>query len=247
MANNWLPANWPAPARVRAGTTTRIGGVSNAPYDSFNLALHVGDDLDKVRRNREQLVKLLDLPADPVWLKQQHGGNVINGDQQSGAGADACITGMANIVCAVITADCIPLLMCNRSGTQVAAIHAGWRGLCAGIIANSIAEFNESHERLLAWIGPHICARHYPVQAAMRNACLQSLSTASASAFSHAGNEQWFADLEKLARIELEQLGVTAIFTSGRCSYSEADTFYSYRRNNETGRMASLIWITSED
>jgi len=242
--DNWIAANWPAPERITAGTTTRIGGFSEKPYDSFNLALHVGDDKDKVKQNREKLSRQLNLPAVPVWLNQVHGSRVIDGEHRDNTRADACFTPMSNIICAVMTADCIPLLMCNRSGTKVAAIHVGWRGLCRGIIANSVRIFDESHERLLAWFGPRICAHHYPVQDDMRNTCLQSLSMAAESAFSPAGKGKWFADIEELARTELKRLGVSAIFTSDRCTYCDADEFYSYRRDGETGRMASLIWIT---
>jgi hypothetical protein len=243
-ADNWIAADWPAPAWISAGTTTRNGGFSDKPYDSFNLALHVGDDAIKVKRNREKLYQRLNLPADPVWLNQVHGCKVADGEQVTDAGTDGCFTRTADIVCAVMTADCIPLLMCNESGTRVAAIHVGWRGLCRGIIANSVVKFNETRERLLAWLGPSICAHHYPVQDDMRNICLQSLSTAAVSAFSPAGNGRWFADIEKLAKTELERLGVSAIYVSGRCTYSEADEFYSYRRDGKTGRMASLIWIS---
>ena len=241
--DNWVAANWPAPECITAGTTTRTGGMSKKPFDSFNLALHVGDDTDNVKYNREKLSRLLSLPAVPVWLDQEHGSRVIDGRHGDNTRADACFTCMSNIICAVMTADCIPLLMCNRSGTKVAAIHVGWRGLCRGIIANSVDKFNEDHERLLAWFGPRICARHYPVQDDMRTICLQSLSTAVESAFSPAGKGQWFADMEALATIELKRLGVSAIFTSDQCTYCEADEFYSYRRDGKTGRMASLIWI----
>lgn len=245
--DNWIAANWPAPEHIMAGTTTRKGGFSEKPYDSFNLALHVGGDTDKVKRNREKLSRQLNLPARPVWLNQVHGCGVIDGERAVNTSADACFTDMSNIVCAVMTADCILLLMCNRSGTKVAAIHVGWRGLCRGIIANSVGKFNESHEVLLAWFGPRICAHHYQVQDDMRNTCLQSLSTAAESAFSPAGQGKWYADIEKLAKIELERLGILGIFTCDRCTYSEADVFYSYRRDGETGRMASLIWMTDKE
>ena len=204
----------------------------------------MGDDVITVKRNREKLYRNLHLPADPVWLNQVHGCRVVAGEQVTDTGADGSFTHTPDVVCAIMTADCIPLLMCNEPGTRVAAIHVGWRGLCRGIIANSVIKFRENNDRLLAWLGPSICAHHYPVQDDMRNICLQSLGTATVSAFSPAGNGRWFADIEKLVKMELERLGVSAVFSSCRCTHSEADKFYSYRRDGKTGRMASLIWIS---
>lgn len=242
--SSWIPANWPAPNRIRAGTTSRRGGVSGKPFDSFNLALHVGDDSDSVRHNREQLIRLLNLPSEPAWLKQVHSGVVTTGNGGMNTGADARVTDKINIVCGVMTADCIPLLMCNRSGTKIAAIHAGWRGICRGIIPNTVDRLGEQGDGLLAWIGPHICPEHYPVRDDMRNECLRSISITAESAFTDVGNGYWHADIEKLAKIELERLGVMKIYNYEGCTFCEPETFYSYRRDGDTGRMASLIWIT---
>lgn len=243
---NWIPADWHAPSRVHAGTTTRRGGLSTSPYDSFNIALHVGDDHESVQRNREQLVNRLNLPSEPVWLKQVHGSAVTTGDNGTNTGADACITDKINVVCGVMTADCIPLLMCNDTGTKIAAIHVGWRGLCRGIVTNTVGQFDEHDVELMAWIGPHVCAQHYPVRDDMRTECIRSLGKTAESAFTDAGDGGWHADIEKLARIELERLGVVKIYTYKGCTYAEDETFYSYRRDHTTGRMASLIWIRGE-
>lgn len=242
--SNWIPADWPAPTRVRAGTTNRRGGFSNKPFDSFNLSLHVGDDSGSVQYNREQLIHRLNLPSEPVWLKQVHGGAVITGDNGINTDADAIITDKINVICGVMTADCIPLLMCNDIGTKVAAIHAGWRGLCRGIISNTIERFGEQGHELMAWIGPHICPKHYPVRDDMRNECLRFISGTAETAFTDAGNGYWHADIEKLARVELGRLGVTNIYNYDGCTFCEEESFYSYRRDGNTGRMASLIWIS---
>lgn len=242
-SDNWIAACWPAPDRVRAGTTTRNGGFSGKPYESFNLALHVGDDTHRVKANRDKLIRDLDLPSDPLWLTQVHGDSVIDASRGTGTAADACFTTATSIVCAVLTADCIPLLICNRSGTSVAAIHAGWRGLCRGIIANSIGKFSDNPDQLLAWLGPCISAAHYQVREDMRNTCIQTMGAEAASAFAPSGNGRWFADINTLAATELKRLGLTAIYNSNRCTYAEADVFYSYRRDGDTGRMASLIWM----
>ena len=246
--DNWIAANWPAPERIRAGTTTREGGVSTEPYDSFNLAAHVGDDLGHVDSNRSMLMRQLTLPTTPLWLKQEHGNSVIHapGAATAGTCADACYTSVTGVVCVVLTADCIPLLMCNRAGTLVAALHAGWRGICRGIIGNCVAQLNEHPDQLLAWVGPCICAAHYPVREDMRNACLQALGTAAGIAFTPAPQGGWFADIEKLAIMELKRLGMSAIYSSSHCTYAESDRFYSYRRDGRTGRMASLIWIADQ-
>ena len=160
--------------------------------------------------------------------------------------ADASITDKVNVVCSVMTADCIPLLMCSKEGTRVAAIHAGWRGLCRGIVTNTVGLFGEPGGELLAWIGPHICPEHYPVREDMRNECLRSISRTADTAFTDAGNGYWHADIEKLARIELDRLGVTEVYSYNGCTCCEPETFYSYRRDGNTGRMASLIWISDE-
>ena len=239
----WLPANWKTPLRVAAGITLRRGGVSRAPYDSLNLALHVEDQPAAVTENRRRVAEALALPSEPVWLNQVHGNTVIkaspNGKPVS---ADGCYTDQAGLVCAVMTADCIPLLLCNRIGTEVAAVHVGWRGLCAGVIPAAVAKFNSDAADLLAWIGPHIGAPHYEVGNDVRDACA-AMDPDTIDGFTPNPHGNWQADLEKITRRVLVNQGLTAVFSSGRCTYAEDRDFFSYRRAGRTGRMASFIWM----
>lgn len=239
----WLPANWNAPPRVYAGITLRQGGVSGTPFDSLNLAMHVGDHPESVQENRRRVAEALDIPSEPVWLNQAHGKSVIkggmNGKPQT---ADGCYTDQTGVVCAVMTADCIPLLLCNRAGTEIAAVHVGWRGLCAGIIPAALARFREEPGSLLAWIGPHICPKHYEVGNEVRNAC-GGMDEDTLSGFSRNANGKWQANLEAITRIILINNGLTSISGAGRCTFSEDRCFYSHRRAIPTGRMASFVWM----
>ncbi|MFQ5659312.1 MAG: peptidoglycan editing factor PgeF [Gammaproteobacteria bacterium] len=240
----WVPADWPAPGRIHAGTSTRRSGYSLPPFDSLNLALLDGDDTGRVLRNRRYLRELLALPDEPVWLQQVHGNRVLTAPlPATRTPADGIYTNKAESVCAVLTADCVPLLLCHKSGTGIAAVHVGWRGLCRDIIENAIKRFSAPSNRILAWIGPHIGAEHYEVGKKVRNACIDSLSSAASEAFTMSRSGHWFADLNRLVRLNLVKLGVSEIYSCGRCSYREEKDFYSYRRDRETGRMASLIWM----
>lgn len=242
--SHWLPANWPAPDTVLAGTTMRLAGYSQAPFDRLNLAIHVTDDAKTVQKNREFLRESLHLPAEPFWLKQVHGNAVINGHSNvTDAIADGIYTDQPGIVCAVLTADCIPLLLCNNSGTEIAAVHVGWRGLCANIIEHALQQFTVSHAHLLAWLGPHISALNYQVGNDVREACLQSLSDNAAVAFKPASKGHWYADLESMVRTNLNDRGISNIFSCNRCTFNESGAFFSYRKKTKTGRMASLIWM----
>ncbi len=167
----WLPANWPAPAHIHAGTTTRMNGVSQEPYDSFNLATHVGDERSSVCRNRDRLQELLALPGEPLWLQQSHGARVTDMRTGQSAKADGAYTKTRHKVCAVLTADCIPLLLCNKTGTEIAALHIGWRGLIRGIISKALERFRSDPADLLAWLGPHIGQQHYAVGLDVVSAC----------------------------------------------------------------------------
>ena len=240
----WLPADWPVPGHIHAGTTTRLGGYSQAPYNRLNLAGHVGDDSDSVTRNRALLMQRLQLPAEPHWLHQTHSNRVVQiGAPASPRNADAAYTNRTNTVCTVLTADCVPILLCNRAGTEIAAIHAGWRGLCANIINNTVDCFTAAREQLIAWIGPHISPDCYEVHADVRNPCIDSLSATVADAFKQKSGDSWLANLELMARIALLKAGIAEVHASDVCTYQNREYFYSYRREKKTGRMASLIWI----
>jgi len=238
----WLAAGWPAPDRVRAGTTTRRGGASRPPFDSLNLAEHVGDDPDAVRRNRAALQRALALPAPPQWLQQTHSNRVIRLPQAGDRRADAVVTDSPGVVLAILTADCVPVLLCAAGGTRIAAVHAGWRGLVAGILENTLGMLDHDPADLLAWLGPHIGATAYEVGDDVREACLVHLPGA-ASAFSPNTRGRWQCNLNDLVHMALRRAGVGHIDTAGRCTYSEADRFYSYRQVPRTGRMATLIWM----
>ncbi len=254
MNINFLNADWPAPECIFAGNTTRQGGKSTAPYDSFNLASHVGDDIRDVVSNRNLLVSELELPHEPEWLDQVHGTTVINftdvnsNDMLSSGNekycADAVISFENNKICAVLTADCLPLLITDTIGSRVAAIHAGWRGLRDGIIEKTLSRLNCSPEKLLVWIGPAISSAAYEVENELRNEFVKLEST-TAIAFTQSSPGHWKMDLVLLAKQRLKKYGVNsnAIFGGEHCSYLDNEIFYSYRRENVTGRMASLIYI----
>jgi purine-nucleoside/S-methyl-5'-thioadenosine phosphorylase / adenosine deaminase len=240
---SWLAANWPAPAWIKAGTTTRQSGFSLPPYASLNLAQHVGDKLETVEQNRTFLQHELQLPSAPLWLQQVHGKQVINSDEWSAdVVADACYTKQDGIVCAVLTADCLPLLLCDKEGSQIAAIHVGWRGLCQGIIDVALSRFETEHSNILAWIGPHIHADNYEVGKDVHSACLQAISGTDHT-FTFRGEGKWLASLEALVRHKLTSTGISMIYTCNRCTFDEQASFFSYRRQKLTGRMASLIWM----
>lgn len=238
---NWLTPDWPAPANVHAATTLRSGGASCGTYASLNPALHVGDDASLVLQNRQLIKESLDLPGHPVWLDQIHSNRAVQAKatellQQ----ADASYTAESGVVCAVLTADCLPLLVCAADGSQVAAIHAGWRGLLAGVIGNTLSAMQNSD--LLVWLGPAIGPDCFEVGAEVRDAFLQK-SAAFTAAFKQQNNGKWLADIYQLARIELAMLGLNIkVYGGGFCTVTEQERFYSYRRDKQTGRMATLIW-----
>jgi YfiH family protein len=244
-APNWIVPNWPAPPRVRAASTTRGGGVSAGTYASLNLGDHVGDDSEAVAHNRSLLTAALGLPNAPCWLRQVHGTRVCDLDADSNEGppeADASVATTPGTVCAVLTADCLPVLLCDDAGTRVAVAHAGWRGLCAGVIEAAIATFSAPRERLLAWLGPAIGPRKFEVGNDVRDAFV-SRDPDDARAFVAIAPGRFLANLETLARLRLRRAGVARIHGGGWCTFSEPERFYSYRRDHVTGRMASLIWI----
>lgn len=245
MVHDWIVPDWPAAARVRAVCTTRRGGISVAPYDSMNPAAHVGDDPAAVNENRALLNNALNLPASPVWLQQVHGIDVVNAARVHGTpDADASWTSQDSVVCVVMTADCLPVLLCDRAGRCVAAAHAGWRGLAAGVIEQTVSALPARPDQLLAWLGPAIGPAAYVVGSEVRDTFLAHAAQAADAFTAAAGG--WHADLYRLARQRLARLGVTAVYGGEFCSFSERDRFYSYRRDGATGRMASLIWLAGE-
>ncbi|MBI4987321.1 MAG: peptidoglycan editing factor PgeF [Rhodocyclales bacterium] len=238
---DWIVPDWPAPAKVRALVTTRAGGVSAGPYASLNLAAHVGDDPAAVAENRRRLRAYL--PAEPLWLTQVHGNAVARaGNAVAGVEADAAVACGKGAVCAILTADCLPVLLCNDVGTAVGAAHAGWRGLAGGVIEAAVRAMNEPPPRLLAWLGPAIGPQAFEVGQEVREVFVAHAPDAAA-AFAAKENGKWLADLYRLATLRLNALGVDRVFGGGRCTFLEADSFYSYRREKTTGRMASLIWL----
>ena len=245
MDKTWIPADWPAPAHVRAGTTTRLGGASRPPFDGFNLAGHVGDDPDSVAENRLQLQNQLNLPAVPNWLKQRHGNRVVEINSGEMAEADGAYTRETGRVCAVLTADCIPLLLCNKTGAEIASVHIGWRGLCQGIIKNALTMFNDAPRELLAWSGPHISQANYEVGNDVVSAC-SSVLPETESVISQGRAGRWYLDLGQLVKTELSRHGVANIYGCNQCTYARGDLLYSYRRDGVTGRMASLIWMDAD-
>ncbi|QIK37898.1 peptidoglycan editing factor PgeF [Caldichromatium japonicum] len=242
----WLTPDWPAPAWVRACSTTRSGGVSLGPFASLNLSDRVGDDPERVVRNRTLLAERLSLPAAPLWLEQVHGCQVVTVWPDNGCPpADAALAVEPSRVCAVMTADCLPVLLCDDQGTRVAAVHAGWRGLTAGIIEQTVAALAVAPEHLLAWLGPAIGPDAFVVGDEVRALFIAGDPVASAAFRPTAG--RWRADLWELARLRLERLGITRVYGGGACTFSQPERFFSYRRDGLTGRQASLIWLAPTD
>lgn len=241
MALELITPDWPAPKPVRAVTSTRIGGVSLPPFDSLNLGDHVGDNVNVVAENRRRLRDGLSLPADPKWLSQVHGTSCCDAAIiRGGVEADAQFTDQSGVVCAVLTADCLPLLLCDRDGQHVAAVHAGWRGLLDGVIENSVKAMGGSE--LIAWMGPAIGPEAFEVGDEVR-AAFVSRDAAAQKAFVSLDDGKWLADLYQLARQRLNACGVTSVSGGEYCTFSDRRRFYSYRRDGQTGRMASLIWL----
>jgi len=236
--------NWPAPDNIKAMTTTRNeGGVSVAPFDSLNLADHLGDDHDAVASNRQQLFNLAQLPNTPLWLSQVHGVRVINSvDWQMNIEADASFSSTLDHVCCVMTADCLPILVCNRQGTMVAAIHAGWRSLADGIIEATLAEFKCEADDILIWLGPAIGPNQFEVGLDVYQA-FTAYSPLAAQAFKQTDKTHYLADIYQLARQRLQALNINTIYGGDYCTLSDPKRFFSYRRDDLTGRMASMIWI----
>lgn len=239
----FLRPAWPARADVRAATTTRTGGTSAHAYASLNLGDRVGDDPVKVTENRRRVCAGLDLPGEPVWLKQVHGTHVVDAASVSaGTTADGAYTRNRGVVCAILTADCLPIFICNREGTEVALLHAGWRGLANGIIAKGLERFRAPAAELLVWLGPAIGPAAYEVGEELRQVFVAH-SADAAEVFRPGMRGKWYMDLYAAARQRLAAEGVRAIYGDAYCTSTQADLFFSHRRDGVTGRMASLIWL----
>ncbi len=239
----WLVPEWPAPSVVRACATTRLGGVSEGPYSSLNLAEHVGDAPEHVAENRRRLIAALHLPAMPAWLRQVHGTAVVNAvGAKPYCEGDASYADRPGAVCAVLTADCLPVLLCDTGGTRVAAVHAGWRGLLGGIIENAVRTLQRPGSQLLAWLGPAIGPQAFEVGEEVRAAFITE-DPAAVTAFAPSPAGRWLADIYGLARRRLARVHVEAIYGGHWCTVSDGGRFYSYRRDGVTGRMANLIWL----
>ncbi|MBC3365071.1 peptidoglycan editing factor PgeF [Pseudomonas sp. SWRI154] len=238
--NDWLTPDWPAPAWVKACVTTREGGVSLAPFDSLNLGDHVGDDPTAVAENRRRLTDRFAMR--PAWLQQVHGTDVVEADPVQVVTADASWTATPGIACTSMTADCLPVLFCNRAGTRVAAAHAGWRGLANGVLEATLDCLEGPADEILAWLGPAIGPQAFEVGPEVREAFIAHLPEAE-QAFTPSHNAgKFLADIYALARLRLAVRGVTAVYGGGLCTVTDP-RFFSYRRNSRTGRFASLIWL----
>ncbi|MCF7969948.1 MAG: peptidoglycan editing factor PgeF [Methylococcaceae bacterium] len=238
---HWIIPDWPAPRHIRAATTLRTGGFSRAKFNSLNPADHVQDNLEDVLKNRQQIKQMLALPSEPVWLQQTHSVDVMCADQYNQVlVADASYTHKKNIVCTVLTADCLPLLLCDARGTTVAAIHGGWRGLLNGIVENAVAKMPDTE--LLVWLGPAIGPQCFEVGQDVYAAFVNK-SGQFAGAFTPQSGDKYLADIYQIARILLNNAGVQKIYGGQFCTVSEIERFFSYRRDGQTGRMATLIWM----
>ena len=254
LIDHCIVPDWPAPPNVKALQTTRHGGVSAAPYDTLNLGGHVGDAPQAVARNRRLLSPLL--PGEPVWLKQVHGVEVVNADMASCLPqGEASIAARSGSVCVVMTADCLPVLLCDDKGSVVGAAHAGWRGLCEGVIERTVQAMNVPPQGLMAWLGPAIGPAAFEVGAEVR-AAFVARDPRAAEAFLPSpaggrgaggeggpGSTKYLADIYLLARQRLQALGITRIYGGGLCTHADRERFFSYRRDGATGRMGTFIWL----
>jgi polyphenol oxidase len=240
LPSDWIIPDWPAPKNLRALITTKAGGVSTGAYASMNLGDHVGDDAQLVKQNRAALKKYL--PAEPCWLRQVHGTSVLSLEKYSEpVEADASVTQESNVICAIMTADCLPVLLCDESGITVGAAHAGWRGLCNGVIEKTVAAMQCKPANLMAYLGPAIGPKKFEVGSEVREAFMRHDIQAD-KAFSKIAGNKFLADIYELARQRLRQASVTRIYGGEFCTFDD-ERFFSFRRDKITGRMASLIWL----
>ncbi|MEP0073669.1 MAG: peptidoglycan editing factor PgeF [Marinomonas sp.] len=240
---SFICADWPAPVSVKAYVSTRLGGVSQAPFDSLNLGAHVQDEACSVQKNREIFASYIDMPETVIWLNQVHGTRTVSLPcDKLPESADAAFTGTKDQVCAVLTADCLPVFFCNESGSKVAVAHAGWRGLCEGVLESTLACFDDQ-DRVMAWLGPAIGPAAFEVGGEVKTAFMGVLPEAEQAFKATQGNDKWLGDLYLLAKQRLAAAGVKDVYGGNHCTYTNETLFYSYRRDGQTGRMASVIWI----
>ncbi|MEX3072286.1 peptidoglycan editing factor PgeF [Vibrio alginolyticus] len=234
--------NWPAPKNVKAFASTRIGGFSTGSYQGLNLGAHVGDDSSVIEQNRNWLVQQANMPNAPVWLNQTHSTVVAQVSEPASKvlDADGVFTSSANVICSAMTADCLPVLLTNTQGTQVAAVHAGWRGLANGIVENALEMFSGE---VMAWLGPAIGSEAFEVGEDVLQAFTDFDPQAEQAFVPRDIKGKWFADMSKLATQRLNKAGVNLVFDSGLCTYQNQQDFYSYRRDGVTGRQATFIWL----
>lgn len=238
----WLAADWPAPDNIKAGCSTRCHGVSEGVYQGLNLGDHVDDDPVAVEKNRRLLIESLSCPNTLLWLQQTHSDIAIEHQGAINQPADACYTQQPGKVCVVMSADCLPILMCNQSGTEIAAIHAGWRGMAKGIIEKTLQQLTTPAEQLLVWFGPAISIQHYEVGPEVKQPFMQNNLDVT-HCFKPGNGDRCYASLTELAKTTLQQAGIKTIYGGDYCTFEDADLFYSYRRDGITGRQASLIWF----
>jgi len=245
QATGFIEPDWPAPANVRAAVTTRTGGVSAGRCATFNLATHVGDGPEAVVENRRRLRTALALPAEPAWLTQVHGREVAMLPGPLPAAADAAVTAGEDVVCAVLVADCLPVLLASRRGDRVGIAHAGWRGLAAGVVESTVRALGAEPDQLVAWLGPCIGPQAFEVGPEVRAAFVaQDVDAAPHFRAGRAG--KFLADLPALARRRLAACGVREVHGGDLCTHGDPVRFFSHRRDGETGRMAALIWLNGD-
>lgn len=237
-------AQWPCPSNVMAGTATRLKGHSQYPFHNNNLAMHVGDNEQQVLQNRQALAKQLAFINEPIWLEQTHTNHCVVAEKEIERHADASITREKHLPLVVLTADCLPIVLCNQQGSEIAAIHAGWRGLFNGIIENTLAKMNSQVSTLMAWVGPAICQNCYEVGDEIYHAFTTKWPQTQA-AFK-ANQMKWLANLPAIAEYVLNQQGVKSVFQSGLCTFESNQEYFSYRREPQTGRIGTFIWLNDQ-
>ena len=244
----WLSPCWPAPPAVRALSTLRGSGVSTGRYASLNLGDHVRDAPEAVAENGRRLRVAAGLPAEPIWLAQVHGAGIADLDAlpedpaRAAPAADGAVTRVPGRICAILTADCLPVIFASEAGDAVAAAHAGWRGLAGGVIEAAVTALGVAPTALLAWLGPAIGPRHFEVGTEVRDELVRDDPDAR-TAFVPNARGRFMADLPRLARRRLERLGVTRIYGGDECTHGQAERYFSHRRDGETGRQATLVWL----
>ncbi|OQQ01849.1 multi-copper polyphenol oxidoreductase [Vibrio splendidus] len=239
--------NWNAPKNVKAFASTRFDGFSTGAYQGLNLGTHVGDDASLVENNRARLKQHANMPAAPVWLNQTHSTDVVTVLHPTAdiLDADGAFTTAKGVVCSAMTADCLPVILTDTKGTQVAAVHAGWRGLAGGILENAVAKFSNlgSENKIIAWLGPAIGKQAFEVGEDVLEAFVSFDSQAKLAFEAKSEPGKWLANMSQLATQRLNKVGVTSVTDSNLCTFDDADAFYSYRRDGITGRQATFIWL----